>query len=203
MNITNQLIRTVAISFASCRLLLVPYLMTVLLRSSTVASTCFEIWGVVGPGLRVKKISIFQGKIKKFDFSSNFTKKFDFPCINWSFTATSGQIIQFLFKSHHFQTYFLYMISYNNISRPPATLPTTPHDPLIKILGVATPTAPRIDAPAHPYSLSPACPNHCCWALLHGLLIRLIAVSTWFSIILLFDSLGASINTLLSRARCY
>jgi len=35
---------------------------------------------------------------------------FDFPGKNWSFTAMSGQIILFLFKSHHFRTYFLYMI---------------------------------------------------------------------------------------------
>src|SRR6218665_1870874 len=68
------------------------------------------------------------------------------------FTATSGQIILFLFKSNHFRTYFLYnvyMIRYNNISRPvhdsndpPATLPATP---LPKIWG-PRPSAPRTDA---------------------------------------------------------
>ena len=44
--------------------------------------------------------------------------KFNFPGKSCLFTATSGQIILFLFKSHHFRTYFLYMIRYNNISRP-------------------------------------------------------------------------------------
>src|SRR6218665_2232488 len=44
-----------------------------------------------------QNISIFQGK---------FFKNFDFPGRNCSFTATSGQIIQFLFKSHHFRIYF-------------------------------------------------------------------------------------------------
>src|SRR6218665_3250513 len=48
---------------------------------------------------------------KNFDFFRQFLKKFDFPGKNCSFTATSGQIILFLFKSHHFRTYmyFLYM----------------------------------------------------------------------------------------------
>jgi len=32
----------------------------------------------------------------------------------------SGQIILFLLKSHYFRTHFLYMIKYDNISRPPA-----------------------------------------------------------------------------------
>src|SRR6218665_3572835 len=53
--------------------------------------------------------SIFTGKFpKNFDFFRQFKKKFDFPGKNWSFTATSGQIILFLFKSHLFRTYFLY-----------------------------------------------------------------------------------------------
>src|SRR6218665_2407853 len=47
----------------------------------------------------------------------------------------------FLFKSHHFRTYFLYMIRYNNIVRPD-------HDarPPAQNLGVATPNRSRIDA---------------------------------------------------------
>src|SRR6218665_1576098 len=57
--------------------------------------------------------------LKNFDFSDNFPKNFYFPGKNCSLTATSGQIILFLFKSYHFQTYFLYMIRYNNISRAP------------------------------------------------------------------------------------
>ena len=60
-----------------------------------------------------------------------------------------GQIILFLVKSHHFRTYFLYMIRYNNVSQPvndpPPRLPCDPHDPQPKIWGV-TPQPPRIDA---------------------------------------------------------
>src|SRR6218665_1922016 len=79
-------------------------------------------------------------------------KKFDFPSKNCPFIATSGQIILFLFKSNHFRTYFLYMIRYNNISRPvhdsnapPAPPPRPPCDPLPKIWG-SRPAASRIDA---------------------------------------------------------
>ena len=58
------------------------------------------------------KKSIFPGKVSKiFDFLVNFRKKIDLPGINCPFTATSLQIILFLFKYHHFQTYFRYMIS--------------------------------------------------------------------------------------------
>src|SRR6218665_1875577 len=92
-----------------------------------------------GSWIRVKKISISTGKFQKiFNFFRQFykrvssfagkfpkiliffrqLKKFDFPSKNCPFTATSGQIILFLFKSNHFRTYFLYMIRYNNISRP-------------------------------------------------------------------------------------
>src|SRR6218665_1836317 len=79
------------------------------------ASMWFEIWG---SWIRVKKILIYPGKFpKNFDFSGKF-KKFEFSGKNWPITATSWQIILFLFKSHHFRTYFLYMIRYNNISRP-------------------------------------------------------------------------------------
>src|SRR6218665_1378862 len=97
------------------------------------ASIWFEIWG---SWIRVKKISIFPGK---------FRKNFDFPGKNWPFrpTATSGQIILFLFKSHHFRTYFLYMIRYNDISR----LAQDPNDRLAQNLGVATPQPRSIDAP--------------------------------------------------------
>src|SRR6218665_2337828 len=90
-------------------------------RIATAASIWFEIWGS-----GVKKISISTGKFPKnfnffqailqkniefcrqisenFDFSGN--KKIDFPSKKSPFTATSGQIILFLFKSHHFRTYF-------------------------------------------------------------------------------------------------
>ena len=60
----------------------------------------------------VKK-SIFPGKYpKNFDFFRQFKKSFHFPGKNGPFTATSGQIILFLLKNHHFRTYFLYMIRY-------------------------------------------------------------------------------------------
>jgi len=85
------------------------------------------------------KISIFQGKfLEIFDFLGNLTEDFDFPGKNWLFTVSSGQIILFLFKSHHFRTNFLYMIRYNNISRPvhePPTTPCDPHDPPAQNLG--------------------------------------------------------------------
>ena len=102
------------------------------------------------PG-KFPKISIFSSNFtqKIWFFQANFRKisnffrqlKFfsDFPGKSLSFTATSGQIILFLFKSHHFQTYFLYMISYNNISRPvhDPHNPLRPHDPPAQNLGVA------------------------------------------------------------------
>src|SRR6218665_3135519 len=108
------------------------------------ASIWFEIWGVVDPGKKISifrahlsEISIFSGNftkfLKNFDFLRQF-KKIDFPGKNCSFTATSGQIILFLFKS--LRTYFLYMIRYNNISRPSTTsLRPSP----AQNLGVATP----------------------------------------------------------------
>src|SRR6218665_1879056 len=71
-----------------------------------------------------QEISIFQGKFPtNFDFFRQFHKKFRFSRQkflndlffllsrqNWPFTATSGQIIIFLLKSHHFRTYFLYTL---------------------------------------------------------------------------------------------
>jgi len=73
------------------------------------------------------KISIFPGQFpKNSDFSDNLRKKFEFPGKNWPFTASSWQIILFLFKSHHFRTFFLYMIRYNNISRPVHDPPCNP-----------------------------------------------------------------------------
>src|SRR6218665_1598610 len=54
----------------------------------------------------------FSRKISEnFDFFRQL-KKNDFPSKKCPFTATSGQIILFLFKSNHFRTYFLYMIRY-------------------------------------------------------------------------------------------
>src|SRR6218665_2490913 len=104
-------------------------------------TSLFSQWSQSGlkPGgswIRVKKINFFRQILENLDFFRQFHKNLDFPGKNWSFTATSGQIILFLFKSHHFRTYFLYMISYNNISRPV-------HDPVPKIWGSKPPT-PRI-----------------------------------------------------------
>src|SRR6218665_1188317 len=90
------------------------------------ASIRFEIWG---SWVRVKQISIFPGIfLENSDFFRQFHKKYDFTGNNWLFTATSGQIILFLFKSG-FQTYFLHMIRYNNISRPVHDSPRPRHDP--------------------------------------------------------------------------
>src|SRR6218665_360186 len=128
------------------------------------ASIWFKIWDVVDPGptkfrffQAIKKIRFFPGKFGKISiFPGKFLKNFDFfrlilkkiqfsPAIkkisifhakNCSFTATSGQIILFLFKSHHFRTYFLYIIRYNNFHRPPAPAPRPPP----KNRGVATQT---------------------------------------------------------------
>src|SRR6218665_1576913 len=83
-----------------------------------------------GRGSGSKYFRFFQANFLKISlFSGNFTKKFNFPGKSWPFTATSGQIIPFLFKSHHFGTYFLYIIRYNrpNISRP---VHDPPYDPL-------------------------------------------------------------------------
>src|SRR6218665_2444532 len=91
---------------------------------------------------------------KKIDFSRQISEKYQFfqaisykisifQAKNWPFTATSGQIILFLFKSHHFRTYFLYIIKYNNISRPVRE----PLRPPAQNLGVSTPNTLRIDAP--------------------------------------------------------
>jgi len=98
------------------------------------ASIWFEVWGLwipvqeiwVFPGKFTKNFDFFQAiSPKNFDFPGRYFRMTFFPFIqtklaiysffrlsrqNWPFTATSGQIILFLFKSHHFRTYFLYMI---------------------------------------------------------------------------------------------
>src|SRR6218665_2418592 len=94
---------------------------------SSAAPIWFEIWGSSIRGKNVdflekcsknfdffqiisQRNSIFQGKFPtNCDFLGNF-KKIDFPGKNWLFTAIFGQIILFLFKSHHFLTYFLYTL---------------------------------------------------------------------------------------------
>src|SRR6218665_956502 len=94
-----------------------------------------------------KKNRFFQGKFpKNFECLGNFTKNFDFPGINWLFVAISGQIILFLFKSHHFLTYLLYIVRYNNILSPVHDPHNPPRPPCPKSGRVATPKPPRIDA---------------------------------------------------------
>src|SRR6218665_432006 len=96
-----------------------------------VALIWFEIWGSL---IRVKQFRFFQANFRENSiFSDNFKEKFRFFQANFqknsifqakqAFTATSGQIILIFFKNHHFRTYFLFMIRYNNISLPV-------HDPL-------------------------------------------------------------------------
>jgi len=96
----------------------------------------------------LQKISIFSKQIlKKFRFLQAILKKINFSSKNWSFTATSSQIILLLFKSHHFRTYFLYKIRYNNISRPVhGRPPATPYDAPAQNRGSRPPTL-KIDAP--------------------------------------------------------
>ena len=106
----------------------------------------------------MRKISIFSGNLKKNSiFHGKFPKNIDFPGKNWLITAISGQIILFLFKSHHCRTFFLNMIRYINILRPVLDL-TTPLRPPAQNLGGRDPQPPRIDAYA-PCSLN--FPNLC------------------------------------------
>src|SRR6218665_3046288 len=65
----------------------------------------------------------FLQAIKKFDYPSKKLSIYSYLCANYSISL----------QSNHFRTYFLYMIRYNNISRPvhdsndpPATFPATP-----------------------------------------------------------------------------
>ena len=124
------------------------------------ASIWFDIWGVVDLGKNkfdfsrqiLEKFRFFSGNFTKklhflqanFEFFSQFKNNFDFPDKNWLFTAISGQVILFLFKIHHFRTYFLFMIRYNILR--PVHDPLRPHDPPAQNLGVATPNPLRIDA---------------------------------------------------------
>jgi len=74
----------------------------------------FAMQNSIFSGNFTQKIPFLKGKfLKNFNFFWQFPKNFDFPGKNWSFTATSGQIILFLFKSTHFRTYFLYSVHEN------------------------------------------------------------------------------------------
>src|SRR6218665_268101 len=121
-----------------------------------------EIWG---SWIRVKKISISTGKFqifqailqKNIEFCRQIFENFDFfrllkkliyQAKKSPFTATSGQIILFLFKSNHFRTYFpvhdkIYFTTRPRLQRPPCD---PPFNPLPKIWG-SRPSAPRITAP--------------------------------------------------------
>ena len=122
--------------------------------------------------VKLRKIFIFPSKFpKNFDFSREkfrfFSREIDeeFRFLRQNFPnnlflviyskmsvfldkichlqLNSRQIILFRLKSHHFRIYYLYMIRYNNASRPP-TVPCDPHDPLPKIWGVATSQPPGL-----------------------------------------------------------
>src|SRR6218665_2036175 len=97
------------------------------------------------------KLDLPRKSTKNFDFFWYFHKKILFSKqiseknrffrqFYWLFTAFFGQIILFLFKSHHFRTHFLYMIRYNNILRPVHD-PTTPLRPTQR-LPCGPPTTP-------------------------------------------------------------
>ena len=95
-------------------------------------------------------LSSFSGKFPKIVIFQAI-KEIDFPSKKCPFTATSGQIILFLFKSNHFRTYFLYMIRYNNMSRPvhdpndpPAIIPAIPTRPPCSKYGVRDPQPPGL-----------------------------------------------------------
>src|SRR6218665_2994275 len=117
---------------------------------ATAASIWFEIWG---SWIRVKKISIFRGKFpKNFNFFRQFykrissfagklpkilifsgNKKIDFPSKKVHLQLPLGKLFYFSLKVTTFEHTSLYMIRYNNISRPvhdsndpPATLPSSP-----------------------------------------------------------------------------
>jgi len=100
-----------------------------------------------------RKISFFSDKFpKSFDFSKQISKTFRLLCKNFRMTFFSHLLQNFRLsreirnlpftakfwanysislKSHHFRTYFLYMIGYNFVSRPPCK----PHDPQLKFWG--------------------------------------------------------------------
>src|SRR6218665_1665183 len=100
----------------------------------------------------------FSGNLKKIDFLIKVLKNLDF------FQAISQQILIFYAEIVHLQlllgklffslqksplkrTYFLYMIGYNNISRPfhdPPDPTATPWTPLPNIWGVATHNLPGL-----------------------------------------------------------
>src|SRR6218665_3715343 len=122
----------------------------------------FRFFQVISP-----KSSTLQGKFPRkisnslsnftenFNFLGNFTKNFDFQGKNWLFTGISGQIILVIFKSHHFRTYFLYIMRYNKMLRPihdPYDHPS-PCDPLQP----HPPLPPAQNPDPQPPGLTPTC----------------------------------------------
>ena len=97
----------------------------------------------------------------EFRFFGQFHKKLRFSRQKLAIYSNFWANYSISIQSHHFGTYFLYMIRYNNILRPvhdphgslcnPCDPPTTS---LPKIWGVATPKPPRIDAYAAVYTLT-------------------------------------------------
>src|SRR6218665_1114320 len=104
----------------------------------------------ISSGNFTKKFRFFEENFRKISFFRKFKKKLEYPGKNWPFTATSWQIIIFLFKGHHFRTYFLHMIRYNNISGP---VHAPPAIPLPKNWGSRPSQPPRIDATELNYSI--------------------------------------------------
>src|SRR6218665_3797576 len=102
---------------------------------ATAASIWFEIWGSYIRAKKIRflqanfrKISIFQAILQKniefyrqisknFDFFRQL-QKFDFPSKKLSFYSYLWANYSISLQNYHFRTYFLYMIRYNNISRP-------------------------------------------------------------------------------------
>jgi len=100
------------------------------------------------PGKLLKNFDFFQAKFSKWPLLVMYSKMSVYPDKICHLKLNSGQIILFRKKSHHFRTYFLYMIRCNNVSRPvhdpqdPLRPPATPRPPA-ENLGVATPLTPQ------------------------------------------------------------
>src|SRR6218665_1648929 len=97
------------------------------------------------PGKFSKNFDFFRQIFEKFRFCQEILKKFDFPGKNCSFTATSGQIILFLFKVTTFE-HTSCTLKIKKKFPHPAPRPAAP--PAQK-LGVRDPPTLRIEAPVH------------------------------------------------------
>ena len=76
------------------------------------------------PGKLTKNFDYYQAKLSEWPFLVIYSKMSIYPDNICHLQLNSRQIILFRLKSHHFRTYFLNMISYNNVSQlvhdPPA-----------------------------------------------------------------------------------